>query len=79
MLGDGVDSLAFAVRGIAEPGVELVAREYLVHIIAFQGFVRGDGESGPDHGVGIDRGNEEGRFLSRNVVGEVGVGERTAT
>jgi hypothetical protein len=66
-----------AVR-LRQMRVDDVGGEDGVDVVQGEGFFGGSGQTGPDYGVGVDGRDEEGAFLRGDVVGEVGVGERTS-
>jgi hypothetical protein len=74
----GRDSPYFSAVWLGEMRVDDIGCENGVDVVEGEGFLGGRGEAGPDYGIGVDGRNEECAFLGCDVVGEVGIGERTA-
>jgi hypothetical protein len=76
LVGDGPYCRGCAF--MCEEGSYFVGGADVVYVVFREGFVFGEGKSGPDYAFGLDGGDEKCGFLGEDVVCEVGIWELAA-
>lgn len=59
-------------------GIDVERSKDLVDVVFLERVGWGEGQAGPDDGIGVERGDEEREFVLCDVVREVGIGDQTA-